>query len=77
MVSERRFIPRICVIIPGWNHINERTLERVRTHSESDHMSLTSAGDKLSLDSLQVYSGAGAFGFVGQLSRPSKGQKHS
>lgn len=82
MVSERRFIPRICVIIPGWNHINERTLERVRTRSESDHMSLTSAGDKLSLDSLQVYSGshtrdAGAFGFVGQLSRSSKGQEHS
>lgn len=56
MDSERRFIPRICVIILGWNHINERTLERPRTHSESDRMSLTSAGDQLSLDSQQVYS---------------------
>lgn len=56
MVSQRRFIPRICVIILSWNNINERSLERLRTHSESDHMSLTSAGDKLSLDSLQVYS---------------------
>lgn len=58
MVFEKRFIPRICVIILSWNHINERSLERLRTHSERDHMSLTSAGDKLSLDSLQVYSDA-------------------
>lgn len=69
------------MIIPGWNHINERTLERVRTHSESDHMSLTSAGDKLSLDSLQVYSGSHTpmperLDLLDN-SRSSKGQKHS
>lgn len=58
MVSEKSFIPRICVLILSWNHINERSLERLRTHSDSDHMSLTSAGDKLSLDGLRVYSEA-------------------
>lgn len=84
MVSEKRLIPRIRGIILSCNHINQRSLGRLGTHSESDHMSLTSAGDKLSFDSPQVCSDKltsrtpilGAFGFAAGLSRHAVGQKH-
>ena len=49
--DEQRFIPRIRIIILSWNHTNEkRSPESLRTRSEPDRVSLTSAGGKVSFE---------------------------